>query len=247
MPLQKFNCDKCQNKGWILEQNQNGEPRVKPCSCEFGIRMILKRKGIPEKFIGCSFDNFQTIVNGREIIQLKKAKTKLRDYVELFPVTGRILKRKNGFLIMGTVGAGKTHLCVAVARGLVEKGYYSIRFVDYKELLDDIKSTFSGYSEFSESDILDPVLNAGLLIIDDLGSERNTEWTEDVFARIINYRYNRGLPVIVSTNYFDRPVKGAISDELFSEKVGARVRSRLYEMCEEVELIVEDYRKLKNK
>ena len=235
-------CPRCKGKGWVLFTDKNGYSVAKPCNCDVGIESALRRLGIPEKYLNCSFDNFKVAIP--KAIGLKKAKTLLYDYVELELFKA---EKKQSFLIKGTIGSGKTHLCAAVARGLVQKGFYDIYFVDFKELLDEIKSTFSYSLEFSEADVLYPILNAGLLIIDDLGSERNTEWTEDVFARILNYRYNRNLPVIITTNYFDRQVPGALTDETLEERIGIRMRSRLYEMCRDIEIIAPDYRMLKHK
>ncbi len=237
---EKFNCSKCKDSGWTLFTDKNGFKIAIPCDCEIGVKSVLRRAGIPERYLDCSFENFKVSVP--KAVGLKKAKTLLYDYVEL-----ELFKKKYGFLIKGTVGCGKTHLCAAVARALVKKGFYKIYFVDFKELLDDIKSTFSFSSDINEADVLSPILNTSLLIIDDLGSERNTEWTEDVFARILNYRYNRGLPVIITTNYFDREVKGALSGETLEERVGIRMRSRLYEMCRDIEIIGPDYRMLMHK
>ncbi|BBB32296.1 DNA replication protein DnaC [Thermotomaculum hydrothermale] len=238
---EQFKCLKCNNTGWILFKDEQGYQIAKPCDCEYGITSTLRRIGIPEKYLKCSFENFK--INIPKAIGLKQAKTLLYDYVQL-----ELFKsKKQSFLIKGTVGSGKTHLCAAVVRELVKKGYYNIYFVDFKELLDEIKSTFSYASDLSEADILFPVLNAGLLIIDDLGSERNTEWSEDVFARILNYRYNRDLPVIITTNYFDRQIPNALTEETLEERVGIRMRSRLYEMCRDIEIIAPDFRMLKNK
>ncbi len=239
---EKIQCSRCNNSGWILFTDENGYSVAKPCNCEIGITSALRRIGIPEKYLGCTFENFNVAIP--KAIGLKKAKTLLYDFVELELFKS---KKSQSFLIKGTVGSGKTHLCSAVARGLVQKGYYDIYFVDFKELLDEIKGTFSYSSELSEADVLYPILNTGLLIIDDLGSERNTEWTEDVFARILNYRYNRDLPVIITTNYFDRQVPGALTDETLEERIGTRMRSRLYEMCRDIEIVAPDYRVLKHK
>ncbi len=235
-------CPECNNSGWIIFTDKLGYSVARPCNCEAGIRSVLKRIGVPEKYLNCTFENFKISIP--KAVGLKKAKTLLYDYIEL-----ELFKsgEKQSFLIKGTVGSGKTHLCSAVARRLVQKGFYDIYFVDFKELLDEIKSTFSYSSETSEAEILYPILNTGLLIIDDLGSERNTEWTEDVFARILNYRYNRNLPVIITTNYFDRQVTGALTDETLEERIGTRMRSRLYEMCRDIEIIAPDYRMLKHK
>ncbi len=239
---EKIKCHKCNNQGWILFTDEMGFSMAKPCDCETGIAMALKRIGIPNKYLKCTFENFK--VNVPKALGLKKAKTLLYDFVEL-----ELFKsdKKQSFLIKGTVGSGKTHLCCAVARALVQKGFYDIVFIDFKEILDEIKATFSYSAEYSEADVLYPVLNTSLLIIDDLGSERNTEWTEDVFARILNYRYNRDLPVVITTNFFDRQMPGVPVQETLEERIGRRMRSRLMEMCVDIEIVAPDYRVFKHK
>jgi len=233
-------CSKCKNSGWVLYVDEHGFRRAGYCDCIAGIRNAMRKTGLPEHYFDCTFDNFTIKIRGKENIYLKKAKTVLREFAEFFGLK----KEQKGILLKGTIGCGKTHLCAALTRRLIERGLFNVLFIDFKELLENIKATFSYGSYFNEQDILYPIQNTSLLIIDDLGSERNTEWTEDVFARILNYRYNRNLPVVITTNYFDRTVKGALSDELLEERIGARMRSRLYEMCRDIEIISEDYRKI---
>ncbi len=234
-------CKECKNRGWIIYTDEQGYSFAKPCKCEKGLEEVLSKGGVPRKYLNCDFSNFVADKNKSPYVY--NAKLILQRFVKDFLEKGK----RYGILIKGTIGCGKTHLAAAVLRELAKKGFTNFYFVDFKELLDDIKETFSSSSSFSEADVLYPVLNSNLLVIDDLGSERNTEWTEDVFARILNYRYNRDLPLIITTNYFDKVRKGVPTEETLGERIGTRMRSRLYEMCEEVEIIGTDFRKYKNK
>jgi DNA replication protein DnaC len=93
-------------------------------------------------------------------------------------------------------------------------------------------------------EILDPVLNCDVLVLDDLGVERPTEWVRDMFAYIINSRYNRKLATVITTNFEDRGREARTlvdgtkvnKEETLEERIGTRLRSRLYEMCKVIEV-----------
>ena len=99
-------------------------------------------------------------------------------------------------------------------------------------------------------EILKPVLESPVLVLDDLGAERPTEWVRDTFAYILNSRYNRKLTTIITTNFEDRVREprsmgdGARlpSEETLEERIGVRLRSRLHEMCKVIQLEGEDFR-----
>ncbi len=142
-----------------------------------------------------------------------------------------------GILLYGPPGTGKTHLAVATLKNVIEyKGLKGL-FCDFRGLLIDLKSSYEGKS--STSEILDSVRKVHLLVLDDVGAERNTDWAKDILAEIINYRYTQSLPTIITTNLrFDD-----ISGETFAEKFDERTESRIYDMCRIVRVEGHDRRK----
>jgi DNA replication protein DnaC len=119
------------------------------------------------------------------------------------------------------------------ARGL----YY-----DTRALLRDIRSTYNPTLQTAEMDVIRPVMEAELLVLDDLGAERLTDWVEETIGLIVNTRYNERRPTIFTSNYEDIPDDGEMNSLLV--RVGFRLHSRLREMCDFLEYDGPDYRNL---
>jgi DNA replication protein DnaC len=164
---------------------------------------------------------------------------------------------ETGLLIMGPCGAGKTHLAVAALRQIVLRGHSGL-FYDYRELLKEIQSSYNPVNQSTELGVLEPVLTADVLLLDDLGSSKPSPWAMETVGHILNTRYNEKRITLLTTNYFDTAENApspAISrlpsgqsvaasrDDTLTERLGQRVRSRLYEMCRTVELSAPDYRR----
>ena len=100
-------------------------------------------------------------------------------------------------------------------------------------------------------EVLAPVLDAEILVLDDLGAERPTEWVRDTFAYILNSRYNRKLTTLITSNFEDGQQSYATladgtritkKDETLEDRIGTRLRSRLYEMCKVLRIEGNDFR-----
>jgi len=154
----------------------------------------------------------------------------VRDY----PIVDR------GILFMGSVGVGKTHLSAGVLRGLIEKGI-SCRFYEYRSLLKEIQNSYNPNTNTTEMNILAPLFEYEVIVLDELGAARPSEWVQDTIGLIINARYNEKKLTILTTNYLDENQSSA--DETLGDRIGVRLRSRLYQMCKTVLIEGEDYRR----
>jgi DNA replication protein DnaC len=231
-------CEVCGGTGWevVLEGNIS---RAKRCSCsrEPANDRLVKLAKIPPRFLGCEFENYEP-----QSFHQERAKSLLMNYVADYPHLDDEIFREAGLLFTGRSGRGKTHLAVAVMKGLLKKGI-SCLFVDFHELLAEIRNSYDELSQTSELQILRPILNVDVLLLDDLASQRMTEWMQDTVFHIINLRYGQKKPLIVTTNLSMEPLKGSPQSSL-QDRLGYRVISRLYEMCTGIDVDSEtDYRK----
>jgi DNA replication protein DnaC len=154
--------------------------------------------------------------------------------VESYPGDGR------GLLLMGSCGVGKTHLAVAVLRELLDKGVRCL-FYDFSALLKAIQATYNPSTQTSEMEILAPVFDAEALALDELGASKPTEWALDTMLQIIRARYNDRRLTIFTSNYLDE--RSGCESETLEDRIGVRLRSRLYQMCQTVVIDGDDYRR----
>jgi DNA replication protein DnaC len=231
-------CEVCGGTGWevVLEENIS---RARRCSCSrvpAGDRLV-KLARIPARFLACEFENYEP-----QSFSQERAKALLMNYAADFPHLDDEIFREAGLLFTGRSGRGKTHLAVAILKGLLKKGISCI-FVDFHELLAEIRNSYDELSQTSELQILRPILNVEVLLLDDIGSQRMTEWMQDTVFHIINLRYAQKKPLIITTNLTMEPLKGSPQASL-EDRLGYRVISRLYEMCTVIDVDSEtDYRK----
>ena len=148
-----------------------------------------------------------------------------------------------GLLFLGPCGVGKTHLAVAAIRMLMMQKGTQCLFYDFRDLLKEIQDSYNPVSHNSELKVLAPVYEAEVLVLDELGASKPTDWVRDTMTQIINTRYNDKKLTVFTTNYPDYQV---LQEETLLDRVGVRLRSRLYEMCKAIELKGEDYRYLKS-
>lgn len=167
---------------------------------------------------------------------LGRAKKRVQEFIDQWPHADR------GLLLMGSCGVGKTHLAVAVLQDIISAGKPGkMRFSNFQDLVQEIQSSFRDEDAPSRSQLLAPLIEADLLVLDELGSQKPTPFVHDILYYIINTRYNDEKVTIFTTNYLDEPRRAG--DERLEDRIGERLRSRLYEMSERVILDSEDYRR----
>jgi DNA replication protein DnaC len=114
-------------------------------------------------------------------------------------------------------------------------------FYEFGALLKGIQDSYNTVSQTSELKVLQPVFDAEVLVLDEIGASKPTDWVRDTMAHIINMRYNDKKLTIFTTNYLDE--RRAEKDETLEDRVGVRLRSRLFEMCKTVSMSGEDFRR----
>jgi DNA replication protein DnaC len=222
-------CNKCFD-GWILFEDENGARRAQRCECYLKEHenRLRSKMNIPKRYEECTIENFEPVTKAH-----RHAVAEVGIYVEQFP------KNHEGFLIYGGTGVGKTHLAIGLMKKIAEKGY-SCLFYDFRDLLNDIKATYQPNSSITETEILGRIYYVDVFILDELGAEKTTGWVRDTLMTILNKRYNDQKTTIITTNFTD--ISSNDEDSL-EERIGSRLRSRLYEMCNTIELTGKDYRK----
>jgi len=241
-------CEKCHGSGWIVRE-RDGLSGAERCECLQAGRAerLLSDSGIPLNYRNSSLDSF-VVPRDNPVAGTAMAEVvmKVRRYVREFPAPD-----KPGLLFIGSPGTGKTHLAVAALKELIARGFEGV-FFDYQNLLDRIRAGFDAASGTSDREAYRTALDTDLLLLDDLGAHRVTEFIEDTITSIITSRCNRKKALIATTNLRDPElgdrrgtgVEGDINSRFFlEERIGMRARSRLFEMCRIVRMpAIEDYR-----
>ena len=255
-------CRLCDDSGW----KPATDGRVTRCECRLRSRgaTLEEAARIPKRYARCDFESFQTDLPDLVTAQhqsLHTARFRAMRFVEEYP------NEKTGLLFIGNTGTGKTHLAVAVIRGLIEMKGVSCLFYDYRELLREIRQSYSPAVQATELDVLRPVLETEVVLIDDLGaSATQTPWERDTVAYILNKRYSDELTTIITTHLVDKPsplaeavaevpptafgrvsrdrkeAERVMRDDTLGARIGDQMRARLHEMCRKVEINARDYR-----
>ncbi len=244
-------CRLCAGTGWrpiAARSGEHQERRVTRCDCRLQARnqSLLAAANIPRRYEHCELASYTTDFPGAHPSLAFAHLTASKFAQEYDPRDG------TGLLIIGKIGTGKTHLAVGIIKDLMLNQGISCLFYDYRELLKAIQNSYNATVQTTELDVLRPVFETDVLVLDELGAVKPTEWVWDTVSLILNTRYNDNRTTIITTNFEDQPAAGAngavsiaraaTRAETLGDRIGERMRSRLHEMCRIIKMEGEDFR-----
>lgn len=221
-----LHCKKCGDPlECIINPLRMGERKVRCiCSCsqkKKDVEDAEQRKIMIERnrrlcfagsdLMGCTFNNS----SDTEYIRIAK------NYTEHF---SEFLKKKKGLLLYGPVGTGKSHMAACIANRLIDEGYM-VMMTNFASIVNKLQNSFEGRQEY-----IDKLTNYALLVLDDLGTERRSEYMQEQVFNIVDARYRSGKPMIITTNLTADQMKKP------SDIGQGRIYDRILERCHPVEV-----------
>lgn len=254
VPVAAEVCPICNGSGFKMVPAEDAKgrkiERAHSCDCRIRARngRLLTQAKIPRRYEHCELSNFEFEGPHRALLAARMAACR---FVEEYPM------ERTGLLFIGDAGRGKTHLAIGIMKELIREKGVPCLFADYRELLKQIQDSYNPSVQTTEMALLNPVFEAEVLVLDELGAVRASEWVWDTVSLILNSRYNEQRTTIITTNYENAPPsdqkrhasgkeltvaeKASIQPTL-GDRIGERMRSRLHEMCRIVEVNGDDYR-----
>lgn len=248
-------CEVCRGREGEFSRDSSGYEVFMPCSRRHARRRmdLFNAAGIGRRYAEATFASYKPS-NGSQVAALETARLFTTAYG-----TGR--GAKGGLLFWGAVGTGKTHLALGIFRSLTLDYGIPCRFVDYGNLLMDLRRSFRAQAGTSEAALMLPLVEVEVLIIDELGKGRDTEWELTVLDDLISRRYNADRITLFTTNlsaeaarprgrglnpaYDQRRGDAAMrgGSPTLEERLDARIYSRLCEMCDFIPVEGDDFRR----
>ena len=236
-------CPICEGAGLRVVERANGVRVAEPCECRVDRRStrMIEQARIPQRYAHCRLDEYVPNYAGNNR-SLNAALLQARSFVKAYPFD----TNGNGLLLTGSIGVGKTHLAVGILQALVSERGAKGLFFDYRDLLKQVQNSYNRNVDVTELEILRPVFEAEVLVLDELGASKPTDWVWDTVAHILNTRYNDRRTTIITTNYANLPPLDPTTtrsrEETLGDRIGERMRSRLAEMCVRIEMSGSDFR-----
>jgi DNA replication protein DnaC len=214
-PATSHYCRKC---GEVrLKQEEEKEILAKEAEEATRYRQMVAVAQIPPKWKGVTFENSNPDLNPRAF---KVA----RRYAERFTSESPSLI----FYSPGN-GTGKTHLAACITNYVLHQKRVSVIFKKARDLMLELRHSFADGANMSEADILNKLLSAPLLVLDDVGVDRRTEWLVSTYWTVFDRRVEWQLPVVITTN---KPIEPEHGEEALADRIGEGAASRLIELCQ---------------
>jgi DNA replication protein DnaC len=200
-------CPDCDGYGYIVTDN---DVRICHCLAERQLRKRLKKANIPKRYQSKTLDNFKADTDQR-----RNAHHRVRKFVKEFDVS----TERGGLFLLGAAGTGKTHLAVAALKELVEVGHTGL-FYNSASLIRDFRNRVGGSITEEESDRLNRLVSVDILVIDDLGVTRLSDFVREQTYSIIDQRYSENKTLIVTSNLNMKELEEQITYPVFSRVCG---------------------------
>ena len=249
-PKRSRECPMCGDSGWAVRKSSEGRQQAVRCECRLGnwSARLIEGAAIPKRYEHCTFSNFEAELEGANR-SLADARLFAGRFVEDYPIN------TVGLMFHGDSGLGKTHLAVGVIKELILEKRVQCLFCDYRELLKNIQDSYNPSVAATELGILRPIFEAEVLLLDDLGAVKPTDWIWDTVSLVLNSRYNENKTTIITTNFelamsLEEPedtsqlgrAQRAARRYTLGDRIGNRMLSRLYEMCRIIKMEGKDFR-----
>lgn len=219
--------------GYLVLEDGKEVERWKICDCVRKNRPQMRKQAkIPLELKDCTINNFDTSLY-QDQIAAKAAKKAAANYILNFIAFKQ--QGKGLYLYSKTKGSGKTHLACSIANALIQTQGIQVKFLRTLDLISMIKDTYKNKSDLSEKEIIDGIKNAKVLILDDIGAEKPTEWACGVFLSILDYRISNRLVTLFTSNIHKEKLK-----------LDDRIVDRLYKMTIDIHLPEESIRRLES-
>ena len=240
-------CPICEGRGFRIALEDGYEVSV-ACECRSALGRIRYYNDacLPADYGEKQLDGLE-IYEGSNLAKVRK-----RLQVEL----GKPAPfQERGFLLYGPPGVGKTHLLCSVVRDLTLDLGVACKYVDFFHLSERIRSCLGDRNDKRPEDILEPLVELPILAIDEMGKGMCTPFEIHIIDQLITRRYNANRRVLITTNYWPGKMMADAEElhvkpgrhlkrigESLEERTDDRIVSRLYEMCELIEVRGNDYR-----